>query len=248
MGLSSLKSKTALITGAPKRIGREIALSLASEGMNVVVHFRRSSEEAYELCQELKDNGVNSWALPADFQKPEEYENFFEQARAKAGAIDALINNASIFPVDTLEDLSFNGLMQNIEVNAWVPFLLGRTFARKANSHGNIINLVDSRMTSYDWNHVGYILSKQVLASLTAMMAIRFAPKVAVNAVAPGLILPPPGKDETYLEKQINTVPMRKHGHPKDVADAVIFLLKSSFVTGETIYIDGGRHLEEYEV
>jgi NAD(P)-dependent dehydrogenase (short-subunit alcohol dehydrogenase family) len=241
-----LKSKTALITGAAKRIGREIALSLASEGMNIIVHYNRSRADADDLCRQLKGNGVNAWAIASDFQRSEEYENLFEQALAEAGSIDVLINNASIFPQETLDDLTFGSIVRNLEVNAWVPFYLGRAFARVV-GHGSIINLVDSRVASYDWNHVGYLLSKHVMAALTAMMAVRFAPNVAVNAVAPGLILPPPGQDVSYIEQRASTVPLQKHGGPKDVADAVVYLLKTSFVTGETIYVDGGRHLKEYE-
>jgi pteridine reductase len=243
----SLRGKTALVTGASRRIGRSIAMSLASEGMNVIIHFNRSQKEASELCQSIKDQGVHSWTLSADFQKPEDYECLFERALHQAGAIDALINSASIFPVDTLSDLTLQSLRRNIEINAWVPFLLGRSFARLVD-RGSIVNLVDSRIVNFDWNHVGYILSKHVLAALTTMMALEFAPSIAVNAVAPGLILPPPGKDEGYLDERAHTVPLRRHGDPRDIADAVVYLLKARFVTGETIYVDGGRNLKEYEI
>lgn len=247
MDSSSLRGQTAIVTGASKRIGRAIAMSLASEGMNVIIHFNRSEKEASELCELIKGQGVRSWTLSADFQKPEDYEFLLERALQHAGAIDALINSASIFPVDTLSDLTLRSLMRNIEINAWLPFLLGRSFARLV-GRGSIVNLVDSRIVNFDWNHVGYILSKHVLAALTTMMALEFAPSITVNAVAPGLILPPPGKDESYLDERANTVPLRRHGDPRDIADAVVFLLKARFVTGETIYVDGGRNLKEYEI
>ena len=244
---NSLKGQTAIVTGASKRIGRAIAISLASEGMNVIIHFNRSQNEASELCELIKDKGVRSWTLSADFQKPEDYERLLERALQHAGGINALINSASIFPVDTVSDLTLHSLTRNIEINAWVPFLLGRSFARLV-GRGSIVNLVDSRIVNFDWNHVGYILSKHVLAALTTMMALEFAPDISVNAVAPGLILPPPGKDDSYLDERVNTVPLRRHGTPRDIAEAVVFLLKARFVTGETIYVDGGRNVKEYEI
>ena len=121
--------------------------------------------------------------MSADFQKPEEYECLLERALQQAGTIDALINSASIFPMDTLSDLTFRSRTRNMEINAWLPFLLGRSFARLVGC-GSIVNLVDSRIVDFDWNHVGYILSKHVLAALTTMMALEFAPSIAVNEVA----------------------------------------------------------------
>jgi NAD(P)-dependent dehydrogenase (short-subunit alcohol dehydrogenase family) len=129
-------------------------------------------------------------------------------------------------------------------VNAWAPFVLSRDFSRHVD-RGKIINLLDTRITGYDRSHVAYVLSKRMLAVLTSMCALEFAPDFTVNAVAPGLILPPPGKDENYLAGLVKTVPLKKHGGPGDIVDAVLYLLKSDFVTGQTIYVDGGRHLGE---
>ena len=245
MGDQLLLGKTALITGAAKRIGRETALTLADDGVNIIVHHRSSADEAHELVREIEGMGVKAWTVRADFEKPEEYELLIERALAVAGSLDILVNNASIFPSETLEDLTFDSLTSNIQVNAWVPFVLGRAFRRLV-GQGKIINMLDSRIKGYDWKHVGYILSKHVLSVMTKMMALEFAPSITVNAVAPGLILPPPGKDESYIDRMIDTVPLVRHGDPQDVADAILYLLKSNFVTGEVIYIDGGRHLKEY--
>jgi hypothetical protein len=240
-----LKGETALITGAAKRIGRETALTLADRGVNVVIHFNRSDSEAGRLAEELKLKGVKAWTIQADFRRPDEYQTLTERARQLAGGLDILINNASIFPVETLKDLTWSELSANMEVNAWVPFLLSRQFAEHT-GRGKIFNLHDSRLKGYDWTHVGYILSKHALAAMTRMMALQFAPNVTVNAVAPGLILPPPGKDESYLQNLIHTVPLQRHGDPQDIADAVVFLVQSDFITGNVIYVDGGRHLHEY--
>ena len=205
--LQELKGKTALITGGGKRIGRETALVLAELGINVVIHFNRSDSEARQLEGELRDKSVKAWTIQADFRRPDEYQTVIERAQRVSGGLDILINNASIFPAETLKDLTWSGFVANMEVNAWVPFVLGRTFAEQI-GRGKVVNMHDSRLRGYDWTHVGYIFSKHVLAAMTRMMALEFAPDITVNAVAPGLILPPPGKDESYLQNMIHTVPL----------------------------------------
>lgn len=240
----SLKGKTALITGGARRLGRAMALALAEEGVNVVVHYRGSAEEADGLCRELEQRGVKAWSLRADLEKEEECETLIERACGAAGPIDILINNASIFPTNKLEDVAFADLMANVRVNAWAPLVVSRAFAREGR-RGKIVNVLDSRIKGCDRNHVAYILSKHLLAVLTRMTALEFAPDITVNAVAPGLILPPPGEDEDYLDRLKGTVPLKRHGDPEDVAEAILFLLKSDFITGQVIYVDGGRHLKE---
>jgi NAD(P)-dependent dehydrogenase (short-subunit alcohol dehydrogenase family) len=242
---SDLKGRTALVTGAGKRIGREISLALAGEGVNVIVHYSRSLKEAEELKDEVAALGVKSWLVKADFDK-KEYEGLMERAAAATGGIDILVNNASIFPVSRLDEITLEGLFSNVRVNAWAPFALTRDL-RKLMKKGRVVNLIDSRTQGYDWSHVEYILSKHLLAELTKMMAIEYAPDVVVNGVNPGLILPPPGKAMDYLEKMDSTVPRKRHGSPKDISDAVLYLLKSDFLIGEVINVDGGRHLMEYD-
>ncbi len=244
MADKKLEGMTALVTGAPKRIGHEIAMALAEEGANIVVHYRRSAKEAEELRSRLTEHRVQSWLVKADFELPEEYESLIERSIHLAGSLDILINSASTFFPGTLKDLTFDGLVTSMQVNAWAPFALIRDFARTA-GEGKVINLLDTRIVGYDWSHVGYILSKDILYKLTRMAAIEFAPHVTVNAVAPGLILPPPGKNEDYLNRLANTVPLQKHGKAADIVDAIIYLLKSEYVTGQVIYVDGGRHLKE---
>ena len=189
--------------------------------------------------------GVRSWLLRADFAIESETRSLVENAWQAAGPIDILVNNAAQFPSDRFEDLTFENLARNLQINAWAPFCLAREFAKHASS-GLIINLIDSRVASFDWTHVGYILSKNVLAAMNRMMVVQFAPAIRVNAIAPGLILPPPGFEHGYLDEKVRTVPLERHGNPEDIARAVIFLIESPFISGETIYVDGGRHVVEY--
>jgi pteridine reductase len=238
----SVAGSTALITGAAKRVGRATALALAGEGANIIVHFRESEAEASDLTAELRGRGVNSWAVRADMSTPQEYESLVARALDAAGSLDILVNNASIFSPDTLGDASLESLTANAQVNAWAPFVLSREFKRLA-KRGTIVNVLDAKIAGLDTTHVSYILSKHLLAVLTEMMALEFAPDIMVNGVAPALILPPPGKDESYLANLTDTVPLKRHGAPQDIADAIVFLAKSRFITGQVIYVDGGWHL-----
>jgi NAD(P)-dependent dehydrogenase (short-subunit alcohol dehydrogenase family) len=122
--------------------------------------------------------------------------------------------------------------------------VLGRELARLV-GHGKIINLLDTRIQGYDRAHVAYILSKHMLAVLTKMCALEFAPAITVNGVAPGLILPPPGRDQGYLEQLAHATPLKRHGSPEDITRTAVYLLTSDFVTGQIIFVDGGRHLLE---
>lgn len=240
-----LKGKVALITGASRRIGRALAIALAEEGVHIVAHDHGTREaETIKVCAEVVDCGAKSWRLSADLEKPQEYETLVARALQAAGSLDILVNNASLFLPNTLMDVGFGDVTRHMHVNAWTPFVLSREFARLVH-RGKIINLLDTRITGYDHAHVAYILSKHMLTVLTRMCALEFAPGVTVNGVAPGLILPPPGKDEGYLDRLATTVPLKNHGGPEDIAEAVLYLLKSDFVTGQIIYVDGGRHLRE---
>ncbi|MBN2534595.1 MAG: SDR family oxidoreductase [Spirochaetales bacterium] len=238
-----MKGKKALITGAAKRIGQAIACRFAEESIDIILHYNRSGQEAEELNTRLKETGVRTWIFQADLSSQDEGEELFEKALSACGSIDYLINNASLFPDDTLINFTARGLFENISVNTLAPLFLSRKFAGQ-NRKGKIINLLDARITDYDSRHVSYHLSKRMLYDLTRLMAIEFAPGIMVNAVAPGLILPPPGQGPEFLDKMKYTNPLQAYGTLKEIADAVIFLLKAEFITGQIIYVDGGRHLK----
>jgi pteridine reductase len=240
-----LEGKIALITGAGRRLGRAVAMALGEEGAGIVAHDRETLEaETAKLCDELVGCGAKSWKIIADLEKPEEYESLIGRAIQAAGSIDILVNNASIFLPNTLTNVGFGDVVRHIHVNAWTPFVLSREFARLA-GRGKIVNILDTKISGIDPEHVAYILSKKMLATLTRMCALEYAPEITVNGVSPGLILPPPGKNEGYLQQLAQTVPLKRHGGPEAIIDAVLFLLKSDFITGQIIFVDGGRHLRE---
>ncbi|MBS3812370.1 SDR family oxidoreductase [Candidatus Bipolaricaulota bacterium] len=237
-----LNGKTVLITGAAKRMGRQIALSLAGEGMNVVIHYRSSGDEAAELKERLASLGVKSWTVQEDFKSETNLSKFIQGVKQEVGDLNCLVNNASIFPSGDLEDIEFNDLLTNLKVNLWAPLSLSRSFVNNFEG-GKIVNLLDTRVAGYDWDHAGYYFSKVLLTRMTKMTALKYAPDFTVNGVAPGLITPPPGSGNEYLEERVDRVPLGRYGRKSDVADAVTFLLQSTFITGQILYVDGGRKL-----
>jgi NAD(P)-dependent dehydrogenase (short-subunit alcohol dehydrogenase family) len=237
-----LAGKTALVTGGARRIGAATALALGKAGANVIVHYMTSARDAAAVADSILAGGSRSWVLDADLCKPEQAERLIDRAIGLAGAIDILVNNASIFPADLLTDVTIDAITRSVNLHAIAPLLVGRRFYEQGRP-GAIVNFLDTRIVDYDREHASYHLGKRMLFTLTRMMAIEFAPAVRVNAVAPGLILPPPGRDMQYLEELAATNPLNKYGSVDEVANAVLFLSASDFITGQVIFVDGGRHL-----
>lgn len=241
-GLLELSGKTALITGGAKRLGAFTALALARRGVHCVIHYRESEVEARQTAEEVSSLGVNAWLVQGDLSVSGVPEHVWERAETLSGGIDFLINSASIFPEATLEELSEASFAPNLTINTLAPFQLARKFAATGRE-GAVINFLDTMVRDYDRKHVPYHLSKKMLQHLTRMMTVEYAPRLRVNGVAPGLVLPPEGKDESYLESLKHSNLLQTYGCGEQVAHAVIFLIENSFVTGQTIYIDGGRNL-----
>lgn len=240
--MADIVGSKVLITGSAKRLGRECVLAVARAGADIILHHNTSASEADATAQEISAIGRKVWTVQADLSDPKQAQTLAHRVWEMCGGFDVLVNNASIFPASTLDTLEYENFIDNININAWAPFIIGREMKGLCDK-GHIVNFLDCRITSYDWKHIGYHASKVLLELFTREMAIKFAPTIAVNAIAPGLILPPEGKDVSYLESLKHTVPMNCYGSAADVCDALLFLLGSSFITGQIIYLDGGRHL-----
>ncbi|MBM4143642.1 MAG: SDR family oxidoreductase [Lentisphaerae bacterium] len=239
----TLAGQWALVTGGGKRIGRAVALGLGAAGINVVVHYRSSAAEAAEVVRELHHLGVDARAVQADLDRPDEAAALVARARQAAPALDVVVNSAAIFPDSTLAGMAFDDLTACLRVNAWAPLRIALDFAALERP-GSIVNILDSRMLLNDRRHAAYHVSKRALFTLTRMLALELAPRIRVNAIAPGPILPPPGKDQTYLERVAAQNPLRRWGSPSQVAESVLYLLKCEFVTGQVLFVDGGLHMK----
>ncbi len=238
--------KKALITGASKRLGRETALALARKGVHVAIHYNRSLDPARELARELEAMGVEAGTFQADLSDPRAVEPLFREVWEGMGGVDFLVNNASIFPSGRLDEMELDDVDRNLRVNAWAPFLLTRALWRKlrgTEGRASVVSLLDTRLVGGDLAHAPYHLSKATLGELTTLMALEFGPQLQVNGVAPGAVLPPEELDEEYLLSLTEELPLKRRGYPEDIAEAAAYLLGAGFVTGQVIFVDGGRHL-----
>lgn len=241
----SLDSKVALITGGARRIGAAIARTLHAEGMNLIVHYRNSVDNAQSLADDLNRYRSGSVALArADLEKTEDCSSLAQQAVDAFGRIDALINNASAFsptPIGKVSEAHWDTL---IGVNLKAPFFLSQACAEALTStRGTIINLTDIYAERPLPKHPVYSASKAGLLTLTRSLAQELSPDVRVNAIAPGAILwPESGDTQENQEEIIRRTPLGRLGDPDDIAGTVLFLLRDApFITGQVINVDGGR-------
>ena len=241
--MNKLADRTALITGGAKRLGRATALALAEQGINIIIHYNNSSLDAEETVKLIINKGVLSAKIQHDFCDTDGINNLIQKAVNITGNLDFIINSASVYPVDNLESLSGERLTRTININGFAPFILAREFKNICNT-GSIINFLDARMTDYEPNHISYQLSKQMLFNLTRMMSLEFAPEIRVNAVAPGIIIPDKNTDKEIIKRLKAGNPLNRIGNMEEVTSTVLFLLQNEFITGQVIYVDGGRNLK----
>lgn len=240
------KKNTALITGAAKRIGREIALSLAESGCDVVISYNNSALEAENLKSEIiKKFSVNCEIFPCDLRDENQVKNLAE-FMINFPNWNLLINNASIFNKSRLLDTTDSELLDNFNVHLFSPLILIKKFAKnikeKNIKNSQIINILDKSITSNKTSYFYYLLSKKSLADLTKMLAIELAPQTRVNGIAPGFILLPENSDlneDILIEK----IPLKKQGAIKNITQTVNFLLENDFISGEILFVDGGASM-----
>ena len=239
---TTLRGKTALITGAARRLGRATALTLAREGAGLVLHYHQSREACEATAEEARALGVSAHLVEGDFRNPEACSFLVDAAWTAAGRLDFLVNNASTFQETRFPDMTAAAVHADMDINALAPFMLARAFAAHAEG-GVIINFLDTMIADYDRKHLAYHLSKRTLYTLTRVMAVELAPHFRVNAVAPGLVLPPEGEGMDYVERLKNSNLLETHGAVETISETVAFLLRNEFVTGQVIFVDGGRNL-----
>lgn len=239
----NLEGKTALVTGGAARIGRALCVALAGAGCRVVIHCHRSARAAGVLAARLRGTGAEAWVVRGDLAARGACERIMERAFRLAGTVDILVNNAAVFHKQSLLGATVDDLQRAWAVNLAAPLCLIRAFARRARQ-GAIVNLLDSRIASCRTDAVPYTLSKKALAELTRLAARELAPAIAVNAVAPGAVLAAEGRCRAAREKAGATLLGRRPAL-EDVVRAALFLLRSDSITGQIVFVDGGRNLLE---
>jgi NAD(P)-dependent dehydrogenase (short-subunit alcohol dehydrogenase family) len=240
----------ALVTGAGQRLGRSVALDLARNGWNVVIHYRRSAAEAEAVAVEAREAGASAVVVGADLDDAAERHGLIAKAIDAANApLTALVNCAAIFEHDTIDTFSQDLLERHIALNAMTPAMLAREFAEALpeGARGVVVNFLDFKLANPYPDHFSYTVSKYALAGATELLARALAPRVRVNAVAPGYVLPAPGQAEADFARLHDDTPLGIGPTPEHVANAVRFLLENEAVTGQTIYVDAGRRFRTYD-
>ena len=237
--------KTALVTGAARRIGRAIALDLARHGWAVAVHWNRSEQEAREVVGLIKQGGGRAALIRADLAREAETETLVPRAAEALGPLTCLVNNASTFELDLADTVTRASWDAHLETNLRAPFLLTQAFARQlpADQAGNVINLLDQRVWNLTPYFVSYTVSKTGLWTLTRSLALALAPRIRVNAIGPGPALKSPRQTEADFARQCETTPLKRGTTPGEICDALHFILGAPALTGQMIVLDGGQHL-----
>jgi pteridine reductase len=239
------QSKVALITGAAKRLGKTIALTLAEKEYHLVVHFHQSKDAAQETAREIIARGREVLTVYGDITKEKDVEKMVEQTLEHFGRIDVLVNNAAIFfrtPFDTLDEKTWDQFM---DINLKGTFLCAHKIGLAMREHGGgkIINLADVAGLHPWVDYLPYSVSKAGVIVLTQGLAKALAPTVQVNAIVPGPVLFQENAPEEERQREINRTLLKRAGTPEDIARTVVFLVGSDFITGAVLPVDGGRIL-----
>ena len=240
-------NKTVFITGAAKRIGKEIALSFKEMGWNIIIHYNYSEEDALNLAKEINNTNKNSAiTVQGNLDVQEDVNGIIKEVLNAFPSVDLLINNASTFYPTPIDDISEEHWKKLVGSNLKGPLFLIQGLKQKLKeSKGSIINITDTNLSKGVANYSIYSAAKAGLESITKGLARELAPEIKVNAIAPGAMLEPP--DVTWTEEQkskvIESIPLKRMGSEKDIAEAVKFLAQSQYITGQIIKVDGGRSL-----
>jgi NAD(P)-dependent dehydrogenase (short-subunit alcohol dehydrogenase family) len=244
--ISTTIPKSALVTGAGRRLGRSIALTLAEQGFDIAIHYGRSADAAEATRKEIVGLGRRAVVLPADLGDEAQVGPLLGLAAQQLGPIGVLVNNASRFDRDEWHDATRKSWDAHMESNLRAPFVLTQAFARALppTAEGAVINMIDQRVWSLTPHFVSYTISKAGLWALTQTMALALAPRIRVNAIGPGPALPSPRQSEALFERQAASVPLGHGTDPAEVARAVVAILSLPAMTGQMIALDGGQHLQ----
>ena len=232
----------ALITGGAQRLGAAMALKLAERGYDIALHYNRSRQAAEKLQQTILRTGVECRLFSADLSNPDDTSGLISGVIKIFPRLTVLINNASLYKPNTILTADGGIYDELLSINLKAPCLLTAQFA-KICKKGHIINMLDTHITRNQTANLYYLLAKKALREWTQMTALALAPRIRVNAIAPGPILPPPGKGAQYLKALAKTVPLKEAGTVEHILQALVFLLENRCYSGQILYADAGMHL-----
>ncbi|MBP6012733.1 MAG: SDR family oxidoreductase [Alphaproteobacteria bacterium] len=234
-----------LVTGAAKRLGRAIAVKLAREGYDIAIHYRASKGEAEILAAEVKALGRRAALVGGELGDEADTATIVPRAVASLGVLTALVNSASVFEDDRVETATRASWDKHLNTNLRAPLVLSQAFAKQlpSGAHGGIVNLIDQQVLNLTPQFLSYTVSKAALWALTQTLAQALAPRIRVNAVAPGPSLKAERQSQANFDAHVQATLLRRPSAPEDIAGAVAYLLSAPAVTGQMIVVDSGQHL-----
>jgi len=239
------KKNNILITGGSVRIGKEIALAISNSSNNIIIHYHQSFNQASALKKSVEKLGSQCAVIKCDLSKKRSTEGLIKRAGKFFGPINFLINNASVFENDNINNFTVDSWNKHMNVNLYAPLKFSRDLKKllPTKSKGHIINILDQNVLKPDISFLSYSLSKAALYSATKVLAKSFAPNIRVNAIGPGPTIKNVHQSSKNFEKSIKKTLLKVGSPPKEIARTVKFLLESNSITGQFIVVDGGEHL-----
>jgi NAD(P)-dependent dehydrogenase (short-subunit alcohol dehydrogenase family) len=240
-----LRGRIGIVTGGGVRVGRAIALGLARSGVDVFIHYNRSADPAERTAEEARGFGVRAATGSVNLSDPTSAATLIDLAEEALGTPSILVNSASGFPTDTITDVTVDAWRATLDLTLATPVFATQAFANMlpGDTDGAVVNITDVRTQTPYREHLSYVVAKGGIDTFTKAAALQLAPRIRVNAVALGVILPPPGEGDDYVERLANDLPLARVGGTEPVVAAVLSLLENDFITGEIVRVDGGGHL-----
>ncbi len=246
----STPARTVLVTGSAKRLGREIALALARAGWQVAVHYRGSAAEARQTVADCESHGVAAAAFDADLADESAVRSLLPRVVAHFGRADAVVNSAALFEHDSAASFSYATMERHLRSNTGAAIVLAQALhahVQERAGTGAVINLLDQKLWNQNPDFLSYTLSKAALEAANTMLALALAPQVRVVGVAPGLTLTSEYLTPEKFQALHRLAPLGRSSTPEDICSAVKFALDNSSITGTTLLVDGGQHLQRFE-
>jgi pteridine reductase len=232
-------SPLALVTGAAHRLGKVFAVTLAREGFDILLHYHQSEDAALQTKAEIESVGRHVYLAQADLTNPTQIESLISNIES----LNVLVNSAAFMPSGNVDLLSVENWDQSLDLNLRAPFLLAQEASKKMAEGGLIVNITDVGAQKTWSRYPSYTVSKAALESLTKILARALAPKIRVNAIAPGFVLQSDIVTSEEWQRLIKRIPLKRPARPEEIASALEFLLKNEYITGQTIVVDGGYSL-----
>lgn len=240
---TSKNSSLALVTGAAHRLGKAFALSLAKMGYSIALHYRGSADEAEKTVNETRALGVDCIPIRADLTKPEKIDFLFSLVDEFKQPLKVVVNSAAVMKSSKVDGLELKDWDSAIDLNLRAPFLISQGAAKRMTNGGLIVNITDIGANKAWSRYPSYTVSKAGLESLTKILARAFAPKIRVNAIAPGLVLPSDVVNEETWNKLVEKLPLKRAAKLDELTSSLEFLIKNEYITGHTLVVDGGYSL-----